>query len=81
MADPDDRWKRRGETVRDMSQALAIPTMWVGGPIGVGAVGWLIGNWLGAPTPGAFIGVILGLVIAIRETKRITKRLSGPRKP
>lgn len=74
---PDENpWKKRGKSLRQQSLALTIPSLWLGGPLGGGFVGWLIGNKIGYPDSGAIIGVLLGIVIAIRETVRVLRVLS-----
>ncbi len=56
--------------------ALTIPTMYVGGPLGAGFVGWWLGAKAGYPSTGFMIGFVLGLAAAIRETKRLLRVLS-----
>lgn len=74
----DDRksWKRRGSGVRRQMEALAIPSLFLGAPIGTGFVGWWLGTKAGFPKTGFLLGAALGLAAAIRETARILKRLS-----
>jgi hypothetical protein len=48
----------------------------VGAPLGVGALGYFTGGWIGYPRTGFGIGFVLGLVIAVRESVRILRYLS-----
>lgn len=76
MSDYDSKWKKRGQETRKMSLALAIPSMWVGAPIGVGFLFYFLGGLIDQPRTGFVFGFVLGFVIAIRETKRILKQLN-----
>ncbi len=72
----ENPWKKRGESLRRQSLAMAIPTLFVGGPLGCGALGYWIGSKFDYPSSGFMVGLILGLVVAIRETVRILRILS-----
>ncbi len=72
----DSRWKSRGQSLRRQSLALTIPTMYVGGPLGGGFVGWWLGAKAGYPSAGFSIGFVLGLAAAILETKRLLRVLA-----
>ena len=71
-----DPWKRRGESLRNQSLAFAIPSLFIGGPLGVGAAGFLVGRYFGHEVAGALFGVALGFFVAVRETRRILRQLS-----
>lgn len=75
MNDPSP-WRARGEALRRQSLALAIPSLFVGSPLGVGALGYFLGRWIGFPKTGFGVGFVLGMVIAVRESVRILRYLS-----
>lgn len=78
--EPSD-WEKRGVQLRTMSLAVAIPSMFIGGPLGVGFVGYFIGRYFWeTPNTGFLVGFVLGVIIAIRETSRILKRISKANK-
>lgn len=76
MEDDRNRWKQRGEGFRRQAEALAIPTLFLGAPIGTGFFGWWLGGMAGYPKTGFLVGAALGMAAAIRESARILKRLS-----
>lgn len=46
-------------------EAWAIFSRMIAGMMIYGALGWLLGTWLGRPTTGLAIGVLLGLVLGL----------------
>ena len=75
--EPQHRWKKRGQSLRDTSKALAVPSLFLGGPLGVGAVGYFVGDWwFDRPVAGGLIGAFLGLIVAVWETIKIVRSLS-----
>ncbi|MDX1972451.1 MAG: hypothetical protein SFY68_07975 [Candidatus Sumerlaeia bacterium] len=62
-----------------MSHGLAIPSLFLGAPLGVGATGYLVGSYFfQSPRTGFFLGFVLGFIIAIRECIRTIRKLSKP---
>jgi F0F1-type ATP synthase assembly protein I len=55
--------------------ALAIAGLFVGGPLGVGAVGYFLGRWLGHPALGALVGGLAGFAAATFEAVRMVRSL------
>lgn len=66
---------RFAQQVNRSSTAMAIPGVMVAGPL----VGLFLGKWIGnylfeQPRPGMLIGLLFGIVAAIRETMRLLKQ-------
>lgn len=77
MEKEPSKWEKRGSTIRNMSLAMAIPSFFIGSPIGVGALGYFVAKWLGfSPQTGFLIGFFVGFGIALRETRRILRKIS-----
>lgn len=71
-----DAWRKRGDTVRQVTTALTVSGLIVAGPLGCGAAGYFLGRWAGHPYGGALLGGALGFGLAVYEVFRIVKRLS-----
>lgn len=56
--------------------ALAIPSLILGGPLGVGAVGYFIGKHFGDSATGFFVGFVLGLIVAVWESAKILRAMA-----
>jgi hypothetical protein len=71
-----DDWKRRGGTIRQVSTALTVSGLIVGGPLGFGAVGYFLGGRFGHPYSATLAGVFLGFAFAVHQVLKIVRELS-----
>jgi F0F1-type ATP synthase assembly protein I len=68
-------WRKLGESFRSESIAFAIPMVLVSFPVSGALIGRFLGQWLETPSL-TVIGLILGLVMAIREVSRLIRKLN-----
>ncbi len=47
------------------NEAWGIVSRLIGGMLVYGALGWLVGNWLGHTVPGLAVGVLIGLGLGL----------------
>ena len=60
---------------RLLTLGMTIPVLLGAGPVVGYYLGYWVGGFLGFPTPGGFVGLLIGFAAGIRETVRIVKRL------
>ena len=72
MAD-ENPWKRRGEEWRRLTKALAVPSVFLGGPVGGAFLGYIASLWVGYREACLLAGILLGLAAAVWELVRTTR--------
>lgn len=73
MAD-ENRWKKRGSDLRRMESALAVPSVFLGGPLAGALLGWLASLLIGHRRGLLLAGILLGFGAAIYEIVRTASR-------
>lgn len=76
-----DPWKKSGEALRGAGDALAVPSVFLGGPLAGAGLGYLVSLFVGHRETCMLVGVLVGFAAAIWEIVRFIRSQSdGPGK-